>query len=234
MQSASYHLINVREIIEMTGPDLDYIKLLLQSDIITGPVLELGAGYGGTTCRSLIEGAGLVYEPTDMFPADGVQYVADFSDKKNVAETFGKRRYATVLVFSILEHTFDPLNILDNAFSLVEEGGKLVVITPAVWTLHNYPIDCNRLLPNWYERYSETRCCTLLPDYFHYVGFGKVREFVDQEGNYKFPPPAPVSGFKALWSRSIHKLFNTYGRGMSYPCHIAIGAVFLNTGKPQV
>lgn len=215
----------------MTEPDLDYIKLLLQSGIIAGPVLELGAGYGGNTCRSLIEGAGFVYEPTDMFPADGVQYVADFSDKQNVAQIFGGRQYSTVLVLSILEHTFDPLTILDNALALVEQGGKLVVITPAVWSLHNYPIDCNRLLPNWYERYSETRACTLLPDYFHYVGFGKVREFIDHKGNYQFPPPAPTSGLKALWSRSIHKVFNTYGRGMAFPCQIAIGAVIQNTGK---
>lgn len=215
----------------MTGPDLEYIKLLLNSGVITGPVLELGAGYGGNTCRGLIESAGFVYEPTDMFPSDGVQYVADFSDKKNVAEIFGGRQYATVLVLNILEHTFDPVAILDNALSLVEQDGKLVIITPAVWTLHNYPIDCNRLLPNWYERYSETRACALLPDYFHYVGFGKVGDFIDQGGNYQFPPPSPVNSLKALWSRSVHKLFNTYGRGMAFPCHIAIGAVIQNTRK---
>lgn len=216
----------------MTGPDLEYIKTLVKSGIMIGPVLELGAGYGGNTCRELIEQADLEYEATDIFPSEGVKYVADFTDQKNVSKVFGDQRYGTVLCLNILEHTFDPAAILDNSLSLIRKGGRLVVITPAVWTLHNFPIDCSRLLPNWYEEYAKSRQCVLIREYFYYVGYGSVANFVDKDGNYQFPLPCPIGSFKYWWSRFIHKAFNTSGRGMAFPSHIAIGCVFANEDRP--
>ena len=39
----------------MVGADLEYVERLLRAHAIKGPVLELGTGYGGTTCRAIIE-----------------------------------------------------------------------------------------------------------------------------------------------------------------------------------
>lgn len=43
----------------MLSSDWDYIDVLLSENIISGPVLELGAGYGGATARAKIEAARL-------------------------------------------------------------------------------------------------------------------------------------------------------------------------------
>jgi len=209
----------------MTENDTAYITKLIEGNAFKGPVLELGAGYGGATCRELIMDAGFDYYATDMTASEGVTYVADFSNPENIARVFGEKQFGCVLVLNVLEHTFNPIQILDCALSLVSQGGKLIVITPAVWTLHNYPIDCYRLLPNWYEQYAATRSCDLLVQYFDFVGYGAVRSFIDRDGNYQFPPPA-TSKFKYWRSRLIQKLFNTYGRGMAFPSNFAIGAVY--------
>jgi hypothetical protein len=116
--------------------------------------------------------------------------------------------------------------VLDNALGLVAPGGKLVVITPAVWTLHNYPVDCNRLLPNWYEQYASTRDCTLMREHFDFIGHGNVGNFVDKSGAYQFPTPAHANKFKYWRSRVVQRVFNTYGRAMAFPSNVAIGAVF--------
>ena len=38
----------------MIQNDLFFIEKLLQNRMIASPLLELGAGYGGETCRNLI------------------------------------------------------------------------------------------------------------------------------------------------------------------------------------
>lgn len=212
--------------VKLTESDAGYIETLIKDGVLSGPVLELGAGYGGATCRELIANSGLEYYATDMVASEGVAYVADFSNPANIADVFGSNQFGCVLVLNVLEHTFSPITILDCALSLVRSGGKLVVITPAIWTLHNFPIDCYRLLPNWYEQFAVTRRCDLLPQYFNYVGYGRVNNYIDQDGNYQFPSPAADSKFKYWRSRVIQKIFNTYGRGMAFSSHVAIGAVY--------
>jgi hypothetical protein len=211
----------------MTENDIRYIRVLIEEGVIVGPVLELGAAYGGVTCRDLVVSAGLEYDSTDMVLSKGVSYAADFSSAESVSKAFGDKKYGSVFVLNVLEHTFDPIRVLDGALSLVESGGRLVVITPTVWTLHNYPIDCCRLLPNWYEQYVVTREIRLLTEHFDLVGYGKVRSFANKDGSYSFPTPAVQGRFKYWRSRVVQYLFRTYGRGMAFPSHIAIGGVYV-------
>lgn len=211
----------------MTESDLYYIDALIKAGIIKGSVLELGAGYGGKTCKEVVLKNGFMYCSTDIQPSDGLDYVADFSDRGNLNEVFGGRKFDAVFVLNVLEHTFDPVAIIDNALSLVKGGGVLVIITPAVWPLHGYPIDCNRLLPNFYEEFAKRRPCELFREYFNYIGYGKVDDYSDECSGYRLPFPNDGKGLKYWWSRIIHKLFNTCGRSMSFPSHVAIGAVFV-------
>ena len=207
----------------MIQADLLYVKRLLEEKVISEPVLELGAGYGGNTCRSLIEAADLAYFGTDLNSAPNVDFVVDFEDQ-NQLQTFSKvAPFGSILILNVLEHTFDPIRILDNAISLLRTGGSLIVLTPSVWPLHNYPMDAWRILPNFYEEYAKRRGLELLPSYFEYVGFGSVATYRAPDNSYSFPPPHPT-GFRQIYSRAIHKAFNTFGRGMLQPSHFAVAA----------
>jgi SAM-dependent methyltransferase len=202
----------------MVPNDLDYIRQVLAAGLIYGPVLELGAGYGGDTCRDAIEAAGFAYFASDAFAGPGVDYVADF--EKPVAID---RRFGSILVLNVLEHVFEPIEVLDNALLLLESGGTLVVLTPTIWPLHHYPIDSQRLLPSWYDRYAETRGLELVRDLFRFIPGGKVDEFRNERG-YCYPPISQ-SALSLKWSAAVHKLFNTAGRGLTVPSHLAIAAV---------
>ena len=105
-----------------------------------------------------------------------------------------------------------------------------MVLTPAVWPLHSYPVDAYRLLPNFYETYAQRRSIEMDPDTFQYVGIGKVHDHRWPSGEYRFPDP--YSG-KAdhLISRIVHRLFNTPGRGLMFKNHIAVACVYRKGAK---
>lgn len=94
-----------------------------------------------------------------------------------------------------------------------------------MWPLHNYPVDAWRILPNFYEEYAKRRGVDLIEEYFVYVGLGPVANFKNADGSYGYPPPCRP-GFRSALSRAVHKMFNTFGRGMFQPSHIAVAAVF--------
>jgi SAM-dependent methyltransferase len=211
----------------MVGADLEYVQRLLRANAINGPVLELGTGFGATTCRDIVEASGLAYFGTDLQPGKGVDVAANFERPEEMAAFSHIAPVSTVLILNVLEHTFDPINILDNARSLLKPGGALVVLTPAIWPLHNFPMDSCRLLPNFYEEYARRRKMRLVDEHFAYVGFGRVSAFRDTNNLYSFPPPAPT-GWRLMYGRVIHKAFNTFGRAMFQPSHVAVGAVLVS------
>lgn len=209
----------------MVPADLDYVRRLAAARIIEGPVLELGTGYGGDTSRAVIEAAGWQYFGTDLEPGSGVDFAANFERPDDMRAFLSVAPFGTVLILNVLEHTFDPIRILDNALTLIKRGGHLIVLTPAIWPLHNYPMDAWRVLPNFYEEYAKRRGLSLVSEHFEYVGFGPVARFKNPDGTYSFPPPCD-SVFRRLASRVIHKAFNTFGRSMFHPSHIAVGVPF--------
>lgn len=209
----------------MVPADLDFIRRLLSARELKGPVLELGGGYGGDTCREAIRCAGLEYVASDMHAAPGVDIVLNFEDESGTEAIAAQRRFGAVLILNVLEHTFEPTRILDNALKLLEPGGSLVVITPIAWALHDYPKDFVRLMPHWYERYAESRKLDLLRNWFEYVGRGPVSDFTHPDGQLFLPPPKG-SDAKRLYSSAVHKLFNTTGRNFSASINEAVGAVF--------
>ena len=208
----------------MTPDDLTWIEGLLAKGVIEGPVLELGTGYGGRLAKGAIIASGLLHYGTDMEAMAGVDFVADFDRKEDMRAFEGTAPFGSVLILNVLEHTFEPIKILDNAVTLLKPGGKLIVLTPSIWPLHNFPMDTWRILPNWYEEYAHRRNLKLDTRYFDYVGLGPVHSIRDAKGSYRYPPPCR-SGARHLWSRIIHKLFNTCGRNMIHPSYVAIGAV---------
>jgi|SRR5438874_5456130 len=210
----------------MVGADLEYVERLLRAHAIKGPVLELGTGYGGTTCRAIIEANRLMYYGTDLQAGSGVDVPANFERREEMAAFSRIAPVGTVLILNVLEHTFDPISVLDNARSLLMRDGALVVLTPAIWPLHNFPMDTWRILPNFYEEYARRRGMRLIVEYFEYVGFGPVSQFRDDKSLYSFPPPAR-KGWRLAYGRVLHKALNTFGRAMFHPSHVAVGAVLV-------
>jgi SAM-dependent methyltransferase len=207
----------------MTGLDLEYITRLISLKKIGGPVLELGAGYGGYTCREMIEESGLVYYATDMKATQYVDFAADF-ESDDVEKYFENSiKFKSILILNVLEHTFNPALILDNALKLLETDGSLIIIAPCSWALHNYPMDCYRFMPNFFEQYAARRRMKIDSDSFEYLGHGQIAAYQDETGNYCLPLPGQGGNY---WkSRLIHRIFDTFGRGMMTPSTLAIGVV---------
>jgi SAM-dependent methyltransferase len=158
----------------MIGKDFEYVQKLLDLGVISSPVLDLGAsGAGeGHNCKNIIKSAGLSYVGPDICDGKDVDIIANFEDKIDVQNKF-KDKFGSILILNVLEHIFDPISVLDNAFSILKTGGTCVIITPTVWPIHDFPIDCFRINPSFYEEYCNRRSLTLLEDYFEYVGFYK-------------------------------------------------------------
>jgi SAM-dependent methyltransferase len=208
----------------MTEVDLKWVQRMLDEKYLDGPILEMGTGYGGFTCKEIIESAGIAHFGTDLEKTPTVDFVANFENKEEMQVFSPVNPFGTVLIMNVLEHTFDPITILDNAMTLVKAGGKCLVLTPTVWPLHNFPMDAWRILPNFYEEYAQRRGYILDSRFFEYVGHGPVKDFRDKAGNYAFPPPS-LNRKHLLWSKIVHKVLNTSGRGMFHPSCFAVGAV---------
>ncbi len=210
----------------MVGADLEYVERLVRGGVLSGPVLELGTGYDGQTCRQLVQASGLAYYGTDLQRGPQVDFAADFERAADMAVFNGVRPFGAILILNVLEHTFDPLRVLDNAVTLLKPGGSLVVLTPAVWPLHSFPFDSWRLLPDFYKEYARRRGMRLLDEHFEYVGVGNVHEFRDRQGNLSFPPPS-AQPWALLFGRAVHRCLNTFGRSMFQPSHVAVGVVLI-------
>lgn len=202
-----------------------YIQWLVTEGVLKNPVLELGTGYGGMDCKAVLRATGFRYFGTDLHEAPSVDFVADLEKERDL-QVFAKvAPFGSILVLNVLEHTFNPIAILDNCLKILQSGGVLVVLTPCVWPLHNYPADVLRLNPNFYEQYALRRNLQLAEPYFHYVGLGRVRDFRDATGNYRYPPPTQ-SKFYHRYSKVVHELAHTTGRKLKCPGRLAVAAVF--------
>jgi len=209
----------------MTPVDTDYIDHLLKTSRLNGPVLELGAGIPEHSCRELVLQYSLEHTGTDI--AGQADVFADFEDKSSVAAAFaGHRPFGSALILNVLEHCFDPVAILDNTISLLEPGGVCVVITPCIWPIHSFPVDCWRPLPDFYRRYAISRNLHLLEDEFRFLPYGRIADYTGQDGQVQYPLISSSASYM-LYSRLIHRLFNTTGRGTRFPTHLAIGVIFI-------
>jgi len=208
----------------MTPDDVEYVRKLVHGGTIGGPVLELGAGYGGTTSRKEIERAGLEYKTTDISIGPGVDYAADF-EADDVSVAIPRADFGSVLVLNVLEHAFAPITVLDNAIRITRTGGTVVTITPTMWPVHNYPRDHQRLLPDWFVTFAERRPgVRLVESHFEFLGRGLVAEFA--QGELRNLPPPWRNEASSFYTRGVNKLFNTASRGQWAAPHCAIGAVF--------
>src|SRR5262249_16551023 len=126
----------------------------------------------------------------DLESGSGVDLVIDFSvPPEDFRARWRHGVFASVAIFNVLEHTFDPLTVLQNALHCVGDGGALLVVTPAVWALHDHRGDYVRLMPHWYEKFAERTGLRLLPDAFCWLsefGVDKIQDVIE-DGGYQLP-----------------------------------------------
>jgi len=163
----------------------------------------------------------------DLDSAAGVDTVIDFGvSHSQFRERYRIGRFATVCVFNVLEHTFDPLTVLRNAMSCVDLGGTLLVLTPSIWPIHNYPGDYTRLLPDWYREFAKRAGLELIERHFCWLSQFGI-EPIARDGSFPtyLSRKQQASTTRYWTSRVAHKIGNTYGRS-HWACHCAIGAAF--------
>jgi hypothetical protein len=200
----------------MTKGDLDYLMFILDRGLLESPCIELGGGFAEHSAKGLLRSRGIDCATTDLH--GDVDYLVNF--ESDDASTAIDRRFASALVLNVLEHTFDPIRILDNVMKILRPRGSCVVVAPSVWPIHSYPIYCWRVLPDFYREYAKRRGLEIIEDTLLYAGTGA-------SPTNSLPLPGRSSSHR-LYSRIVHRAFNTYGRGMVSPSHVAIAAVFRN------
>lgn len=210
----------------MTGDDYSYMEDLVDAGYVQSPCLEMGAGLAGANFGDLLRRNGIRYYGADRVAGPAVDFSFDLEEPMEsiaaILSSIGE--FGSVLLANVLEHTFDPIRALDKACGVIRPGGTCIVITPAVWPLHDFPADCWRPMPSFYTEYATRHNLRLLQDTFQYVGYGLIGGFVDSEGAQALPRPGK-SPMHYWYSRALHWLFRTHGRGMFFPSHVAIGVV---------
>src|SRR2546423_6417950 len=99
----------------MVEGDVDFIRRCLGASVIQSHCLELGVGYGGPNNKRLIQDAGIEYVGTDFVANESVDVCVNFEDSsEQVGAALGDVKYGSVLALNVLEHTFDPIRVLDN------------------------------------------------------------------------------------------------------------------------
>jgi SAM-dependent methyltransferase len=210
----------------MTEADLRYVADALDRGFVGSPCLELGAGLEGASCRALVTARGIRYVATDLAAGSLVDVAADFeAPTADVCSAFeGYDKFETALVLNVLEHTLEPTRVLDNAFALLRQGGTCVISTPVMWPIHDYPIDCARLLPDFYREYSRRRGYELIVESFRYLDWGLISNYCGQDGATCLPPPSRSVSF-VVYSKMVHRIFRTFARHTIWPTYVAIGVV---------
>jgi SAM-dependent methyltransferase len=166
----------------------------------------------------------------DISQGAGVDFVFDFGLPPALFEKeWRSGQFATVCIFNVLEHTFDPLTVLTNALSCVEENGTLLVLTPSIWPIHSYPHDFNRLLPDWYLEFSRRNKLKLVDKQFCWLSQFGI-EPIERSSEPTLPgflTRGQGDSKARYWiSKISHKFLNTYGRS-HWATHSAIGAAFI-------
>lgn len=226
----------------MTSRDAEYFRACFDAGLVKSPFLEVGsAKVLGEQLTNLCElatsyGVGRA-SGVDLAQGSGVDYIADFSLPPDIFRRQWRHgTFATVAIFNVLEHTFDPITVLSNALSCVGEQGTLLALTPTIWEIHNYPKDYNRLLPDWYHAFAKVNGLELHERQFCWISeFGLTRVNDLRIGDlYVFPTyqnRGRAQSARRYWtSRIVHRAFNTYGRSHWWT-NVALGAAF--SKRPQ-
>lgn len=217
----------------MTSDDISFFRLCHEKGWVSDPLLDIGSStFDGaqTSFSHISKDLGLKeIMGVDLAPGTGVDRVFDFSiNDADFKTNWGGKTFRTVVVFNVLEHTFDPYQVLRNASRCVKSGGYLLTLVPVIWPIHSFPKDHCRLLPDWFEEFAKREGFTIIREGFLWLSqFGmKKVDHLTNNGERVFPSfhlLGKSSNPARYWlSKLSHRLLNTFGRNHLFT-HTAIG-----------
>lgn len=144
-----------RDLVAFTHPDTyprNWLAHRLLNNALTsvapehihGRLLDIGCGlkpYAPLLAPYVTEHVG-VDHPESPHALTSVDVLATAYDIPLKSESFD-----TVLMSEVLEHLERPVDALAECHRLLRPGGKLILTTPFVWTLHEEPRDFYRFSP---------------------------------------------------------------------------------------
>jgi len=214
----------------MVGTDDEFFKRCVDLGLVKGPLLEVGAAKIEQQAGNICDLArGMHIEPVtgaDIAAGHGVDVVCDFGTIDFVHDS-KLGTFQTVVIFNVLEHTFDPITVLRNAISCLDQGGWALAVVPTVWPIHNFPRDYARLLPDWFEEFAKRHDMKIAQDAFCWLSqFGMTPVRSGTNGQYEIPSFLNLgrskSSMKYWRSRIGHRLLDTFGRSHWFG-HCAVG-----------
>lgn len=127
-------------------------------DLTGKTVLDVGAGPASSWATKYASGTPSLYKTLDVDPSFGCDYVIDLNlDPRSPYNLIGE--FDVVLCFEVLEHTWNPVKVIENLSRLTTE--TLYLSTPLVHPHHD-KWDFLRFTGEWFQ--------TVLPK----VGFKTV------------------------------------------------------------
>jgi len=147
--------------------NLDYLERHFPSLRDVRRALEVGSFNVNGNGKSFIASKGIDYLGIDIRTGPDVDIVCDITaPQEEVARRLPSTSYDLVLCMNVLEHLFEPVRALDNILGVLRPGGYLVIVTPAVWDLHDWPHDFFRLNPDFFRQWATRRGVEILPETF--------------------------------------------------------------------
>jgi hypothetical protein len=115
----------------------------------SGLCVDVGSYDVNGTYRPLVEGRGLRYLGIDIAPGPNVDVVIEPYGIQNTPWGMWKNDPpALVISGQCLEHTTRPWDWMKDVRHIVNNCTPLIVIAPAMWPHHRYPVDCWRIYPD--------------------------------------------------------------------------------------
>lgn len=70
---------------------------------------------------------------------------------------FENAAFDTVICSDVLEHIYNPLDVLDEMVRVCRKGAYIMINTPFTYWIHEEPFDYNRYTPYFYEKFAADR-----------------------------------------------------------------------------
>lgn len=209
--------------------DHEYVKTNIDRGVIKGDVAEVGSRYENAqigNTRHLCESAGLSWSGIDLVPGRDVDHVVDICDATAVAPF--AQRWDALLILNVLEHVYDPVSALTNASRLLRPGGACVVVSPTVWPLHRFPVDCWRPLPDFYREWAKRNNAVVEDMTWLSLGRSFPVSSLDVDGVEHLPSKVVADRLfgrtRAQASRALNRLLDLPARQFHFP-YVGLGVV---------